>query len=86
VSSRTTGRVEVAGVEVATEHFIGGERVASAETFVDLSPTGSATLRALSPADHTRFRDTLDERIEPFVRDDGGVELPGRTLVATASA
>jgi betaine-aldehyde dehydrogenase/5-carboxymethyl-2-hydroxymuconic-semialdehyde dehydrogenase len=34
----TTGRVEVAGVDVATEHFIGGERVASAETFVDLSP------------------------------------------------
>jgi 5-carboxymethyl-2-hydroxymuconic-semialdehyde dehydrogenase len=31
-------RVEVAGVEVSTEHFIGGERVASGETFVDLSP------------------------------------------------
>ena len=30
--------VEVAGVEVSTEHFIGGERVASAETFVDVSP------------------------------------------------
>ena len=28
----------VAGVEVATDHFIGGERVASARTFVDLSP------------------------------------------------
>ena len=31
-------RVEVAGVDVSTEHFIGGERVASPETFVDLSP------------------------------------------------
>jgi acyl-CoA reductase-like NAD-dependent aldehyde dehydrogenase len=31
-------RVEVAGVQVSTEHFIGGERVASGETFVDLSP------------------------------------------------
>ena len=31
-------RVEVAGVSVSTEHFIGGERVASAETFTDLSP------------------------------------------------
>jgi betaine-aldehyde dehydrogenase/5-carboxymethyl-2-hydroxymuconic-semialdehyde dehydrogenase len=31
-------RVEVAGVEVSTEHFVGGERVASGETFVDLSP------------------------------------------------
>jgi betaine-aldehyde dehydrogenase/5-carboxymethyl-2-hydroxymuconic-semialdehyde dehydrogenase len=38
VSSRTAGRVEVAGVEVSTEHFIDGERVASDETFVDLSP------------------------------------------------
>jgi acyl-CoA reductase-like NAD-dependent aldehyde dehydrogenase len=31
-------RIEVAGVQVSTEHFIGGERVASGETFVDLSP------------------------------------------------
>ena len=31
-------RVEVAGVQVSTEHFIGGARVASDETFVDLSP------------------------------------------------
>ena len=38
VSSRTESRVVVAGVEVATDHFIGGERVASARTFVDLSP------------------------------------------------
>jgi betaine-aldehyde dehydrogenase/5-carboxymethyl-2-hydroxymuconic-semialdehyde dehydrogenase len=35
------GRVEVAGVEVSTEHFIGGERVASDNTFVDLSPIGA---------------------------------------------
>ena len=56
------------------------------ETFIDLSPTASATLSELSPADHTRFRDTLDERLEPFVREDGGVELRGRALVAAASA
>jgi SAM-dependent methyltransferase len=56
------------------------------ETHVDLSPSGGAVLRGLSPADHTRFRDALDERLEPFTRPDGGVELPGRTLVATASA
>jgi betaine-aldehyde dehydrogenase/5-carboxymethyl-2-hydroxymuconic-semialdehyde dehydrogenase len=31
-------RVEVAGVSVSTEHFIGGERVASTNTFTDLSP------------------------------------------------
>ena len=33
-----SSRVEVAGVSVSTEHFIGGERVASLETFTDLSP------------------------------------------------
>jgi len=36
--------VEVAGVEVSTEHFIGGERVASGETFVDLSPIDVAPI------------------------------------------
>jgi SAM-dependent methyltransferase len=56
------------------------------ETFADLSPSASTVLRELSPADHTRFRDALDERLEPFMRPDGGVELPGRALVAAASA
>jgi acyl-CoA reductase-like NAD-dependent aldehyde dehydrogenase len=36
--STTGGRVEIAGVGVSPDHFIGGERVASAERFVDLSP------------------------------------------------
>ena len=31
-------RSTIAGVAVSTDHFIGGERVASAETFTDLSP------------------------------------------------
>jgi len=31
-------RVEVAGVEVSTEHFIGGERAGSDTTFTDISP------------------------------------------------
>jgi len=56
------------------------------ETFTDLSPAASATLRELSPADHTRFRDALDERVAAFARPDGGIELPGRALVASASA
>jgi acyl-CoA reductase-like NAD-dependent aldehyde dehydrogenase len=33
-----TDRVEVAGVDVSVDHFIGGERVASAATFTDSSP------------------------------------------------
>jgi SAM-dependent methyltransferase len=56
------------------------------DTVADLSPTLSTMLSDLSPADHTRFRDALDERLESFVRDDGGIELPGRALVAAASA
>jgi len=52
----------------------------------DLSPTARVGLGKLSPADHTRFRDTLDERISPYVKDDGSVEFPARTLVAAAAA
>ena len=33
-----TGRVDVAGVSVSVDHFIGGERVPGASTFTDLSP------------------------------------------------
>jgi betaine-aldehyde dehydrogenase/5-carboxymethyl-2-hydroxymuconic-semialdehyde dehydrogenase len=33
-----SGHVEVAGVSVSTEHFIGGERVSSDTTFTDVSP------------------------------------------------
>jgi SAM-dependent methyltransferase len=73
-------------VEALDLHFHYPSREAVFDTFVDLSPTGSGVLSDLSPADHTRFRDALDERLEPFTRSDGGVELPGRTLVASASA
>ena len=34
-----SGRVEVAGVSVSTEHFIGGERISSETTFTDTSAT-----------------------------------------------
>lgn len=37
-------RTEVAGVEVATDHYIGGERVASRERFDDLSPIDGRVL------------------------------------------
>jgi betaine-aldehyde dehydrogenase/5-carboxymethyl-2-hydroxymuconic-semialdehyde dehydrogenase len=37
-------RVEVAGAQVSTEHFLGGERVASEATFVDLSPIDAAPI------------------------------------------
>jgi SAM-dependent methyltransferase len=73
-------------IEALDLRFHYPSRDAVFETHFDLSPAGAETLRALSPADHTRFRDALDERLEPFMRPDGGVELPGRTLVAAASA
>ncbi|MFI5319339.1 MAG: aldehyde dehydrogenase family protein [Myxococcota bacterium] len=41
-------RVNVAGVEVSTEHFIGGKRVASRETFADRSPIDGAHLADVS--------------------------------------
>jgi SAM-dependent methyltransferase len=80
-----TGFVDVS-VEALDLHFHYPSRDAVFQTWVDLSPAGSSALRDLSPADHTRFRDALDERLEPFTRPDGGVELAGRTLVAVASA
>jgi SAM-dependent methyltransferase len=80
-----TGFVDVV-VEALDLRFHYPSRDAVFETFLDLSPTGTSVMRDLSPADHTRFRDALDERLEPFMRPDGGVELSGRTLVATASA
>jgi SAM-dependent methyltransferase len=56
------------------------------ETLADISPSASVILAELSPADRTRFRDVLYERLAPFTRPDGGIELPGRALVAAATA
>jgi acyl-CoA reductase-like NAD-dependent aldehyde dehydrogenase len=41
-------RVTVAGVEVSTEHFVGGERVASDATFTDLSPIDAQPLAEIA--------------------------------------
>ena len=43
-------RVDVAGVSVSTDHFIGGERVASAARFDDLSPIDGRVLARISRA------------------------------------
>ena len=40
--------ISVAGVEVDTRHWIGGERIASAETFEDVSPVDGALLGHIS--------------------------------------
>ncbi len=56
------------------------------ETWTDLSAFAAGVLSALSPADHARLRDALDERLAPYVQDDGTVRLGGRALLAVASA
>ncbi|MCW3040971.1 MAG: methyltransferase protein [Solirubrobacterales bacterium] len=56
------------------------------EQQVDLSPTLTNAVRDLSPADHYRLRDAFDERLAPYVADDGSLSIPGRTLVAVAGA
>lgn len=52
----------------------------------DLSPTLGAVLPTLDPADHTRVRDGFDAHLAPYVAADGTLAVPGRTLVAAASA
>jgi hypothetical protein len=52
----------------------------------DCSPTVGPALANLSPAQHTAFRDALDEHLAVYVQADGTVELPARTLVAAAGA
>jgi hypothetical protein len=51
-----------------------------------MSPRTRDALKGLSPAEHTRVRDAVDARLEPYVAPDGGVAIPGRTWVAAASA
>ena len=45
------GRVKVAGVDVSTEHFIDGQRVASKRRFLDRSPIDGAALAEVSAGD-----------------------------------
>jgi hypothetical protein len=40
----------------------------------------------LSPAEHYAFRDAVDAAYGPWVQPGGAVRLPGRTLVARATA
>jgi betaine-aldehyde dehydrogenase/5-carboxymethyl-2-hydroxymuconic-semialdehyde dehydrogenase len=50
VATLTGNRIDVAGVAVSTDHFIGGERVASSERFPDLSPIDEQVLAEISRA------------------------------------
>ena len=48
--SALTERMQVAGVDVSPDHFIGGERVASGRRFEDISPIDSEVIGEISRA------------------------------------
>ncbi len=50
------------------------------------SMTTAAVVRGLTPAEHYRLRDLVDAGYAPYVRDDGSLQVPGRALVAAATA
>ncbi|HET9720138.1 MAG TPA: aldehyde dehydrogenase [Solirubrobacteraceae bacterium] len=49
--SVTAGTATVAGVEVSTDHFIGGERVSSARRFATISPVDQSVLAEVARGD-----------------------------------
>lgn len=67
-------RITAPSLDAAWEHV---ERV---------SMTMRAALRELSPADHFRLRDAIDEAWGAYVQADGTVAFPGRAHVALAEA
>ena len=75
--------VEVEGIDVAFEAASLDEWW---EQIVQTSPGLSAAVRELAPADHYKLRDALDAGYQPYVRDDGSLQVPGRALVAAATA
>ena len=49
-----------------------------------MSTSLRTTLARLSPAEHTRLRDAIDDKLAPFAGPDGALALPARTWVAAA--
>ncbi len=77
-------------VDVVVEPIDIVNRCASKDEFFEMtramSPTLTFVLPTLSPADHSRVRDVIDELLEPFVVGGGAVAIPGRALGAAADA
>lgn len=59
-------RVDVAGHSVSTEHYIGGRRVGSAQTFEDRSPIDGALLAEVSRGDAATADQALAAATEAF--------------------
>jgi SAM-dependent methyltransferase len=56
------------------------------DTLRSMSSTMTPLLAGLSPADHYKLRDAVEEQWAPFVQPDGTVAIPGRALGAVAEA
>jgi ubiquinone/menaquinone biosynthesis C-methylase UbiE len=85
------GLLEAAGFEeidvVAVDFAFSFESTdAHWEHQVDMSTRLADQLAPLSPAEHTKVRDAVDERLARYARADGSVELPARSWVASAAA
>jgi SAM-dependent methyltransferase len=50
------------------------------------SPSAADVVSALAPADHYKLRDAVDAGYAAYVREDGSLHMPGRALVAAATA
>ena len=59
-------RPTVAGIEVPTDHMIGGERVASAERFEDMSPIDGRVLAEVAAGDAETARAALEAAAAAF--------------------
>src|SRR4051812_12874809 len=46
----------------------------------------SRIVAGLEPAEHYKLRDAVDAAYEPYVREDGSLEIPARALMAAAGA
>ncbi len=79
------GFLDVAVDAVAVDRRYGNVDEYVDET-LDLSRPFSEVYEALGDSERAAFRDKLEALTEPFVAADGGLLLPGRTLVASASA
>jgi SAM-dependent methyltransferase len=56
------------------------------EQQLDCSLSLKELVAGLTPADHYKLRDAVDEDLSRFAREDGSLVIPARTLVASASA
>jgi SAM-dependent methyltransferase len=56
------------------------------EYVLQTSPSVGDVVAGLSPAEHYKLRDAVDAGYAAYVRDDGSLLLPGRALVAAATA